>query len=233
MLYSATTEFQEGSYSPLGEPDLEDLPSFAYQISQGMEYLSSLGVLHRDLACRNILVDEGKLLKISDFGLSRDTPEYVSSLQDKMPLRWMAPETVAENICTDKSDVWAFGVCLWEMYTLGDLPYRDIPLHGLLSHVISGYRLPKPDLAPDEVYQLMVSCWHGEPQARLSFTQLQYSFKSIVAASGTNTTTNCVTVEPSDSYAFVLQSDSVDDNAQNLKETSAGTVRYTNLPSAM
>ncbi len=82
-------------------------------------------------------------------------------------------------------------------------------------------------------YQLMVSCWHGEPQARLSFTQLQYSFKSIVAASGTNTTTNCVTIEPSDSYAFVLQSDSVDDNAQNLKETSAGTVRYTNLPSAM
>ena len=69
------------------------------------EYLSSLGVLHRDLACRNILVDEGKLLKISDFGLSRDTPEYVSSLQDKMPLRWMAPETVTENVFTDKSDV--------------------------------------------------------------------------------------------------------------------------------
>jgi len=79
----------------------------------------------------------------------------------------------------------------------------------------------------------MVSCWHGEPQARLSFTQLQYSFKSIVAASGTDTTTNCVTVEPSDSYAFVLQSDSVDDNAQNVKETSVGTVHYTNLPSVM
>ena len=69
------------------------------------EYLSSLGILHRDLACRNILVDEGKLLKISDFGLSRDTPEYVSSLQDKMPLRWMAPETVTENVFTEKSDV--------------------------------------------------------------------------------------------------------------------------------
>ena len=69
------------------------------------EYLSSLGILHRDLACRNILVDEGKLLKISDFGLSRDTPEYVSSLQDKMPLRWMAPETVTDNVFTDKSDV--------------------------------------------------------------------------------------------------------------------------------
>ena len=69
------------------------------------DYLSSLGILHRDLACRNILVDEGKLLKISDFGLSRETPEYVSSLQDRLPLRWMAPETMAENICTDKSDV--------------------------------------------------------------------------------------------------------------------------------
>ena len=82
-------------------------------------------------------------------------------------------------------------------------------------------------------YQLMMSCWHGEPQARLSFTQLQYSFKSIVAASGTGATANCITVEPSNSYAFVLNSDSVDDNAQNVKETSPGTVRYTNLPSAM
>ena len=79
----------------------------------------------------------------------------------------------------------------------------------------------------------MMSCWHGEPQARLSFTQLQYSLKSIVAASGTGATTNCITVEPSDSYAFVLKSDSVDDNAQNVKETSPSTVRYTNLPSAM
>ena len=69
------------------------------------EYLSSLGVLHRDLACRNILVDEGKLLKISDFGLSRETLEYVSSRKDKMPLRWMAPETLTKNIFTDKSDV--------------------------------------------------------------------------------------------------------------------------------
>ena len=69
------------------------------------EYLSSLGILHRDLAYCNILVDEGKLLKISDFGLSRDTPEYVSSLQDKMPLRWMAPETITKNVFTDKSDV--------------------------------------------------------------------------------------------------------------------------------
>ena len=88
-------------------------------------------------------------------------------------------------------------------------------------------------LCYDNRYQLMVSCWHSEPQARLSFTQLQYSFKSVIAASDTNTTANCVTVEPSDSYAFVLKSDSVNDSAQNVKETSPGTVRYTNLPSAM
>ena len=129
-LYTATLVEQDSFYSPLGTLDLKDLPSFAYQTAQGMvcaansnvmwvsaslvlcivsqsiqEYLSSLGVLHRDLACRNILVDERKLLKISDFGLSRDTPEYVSSLKDKMPLRWMAPETVTDNVCTDKSDV--------------------------------------------------------------------------------------------------------------------------------
>ena len=78
---------------------------YSYFPLSPQEYLSSLGVLHRDLACRNILVDERKLLKISDFGLSRDTPEYVSSLKDKMPLRWMAPETVTENVFTDKSDV--------------------------------------------------------------------------------------------------------------------------------
>ena len=78
---------------------------YACSLFSSQEYLSSLDILHRDLACRNILVDEGKLLKISDFGLSRDTPEYVSSLQDKMPLRWMAPETLTKNVFTDKSDV--------------------------------------------------------------------------------------------------------------------------------
>ena len=81
------------------------LMQFCVNYLSSQEYLSSLGILHRDLACRNILVDEKKLLKISDFGLSRDTPEYVSSLKDKMPLRWMAPETVTKNVFTDKSDV--------------------------------------------------------------------------------------------------------------------------------
>ena len=103
------------NYATAEEPNVQFhcilFPKLVHVIAQctffptPQEYLSSLGILHRDLACRNILVDDRKLLKISDFGLSRDTPEYVSSLQDKMPLRWMAPETVAENVFTDKSDV--------------------------------------------------------------------------------------------------------------------------------
>jgi hypothetical protein len=101
-----------------------DLLSFCYQISSGMEYLASLNIIHRDLACRNVLVDNNKLLKISDFGLARNSEAYVSGMKDKLPLRWMAPETCSEAIFTEQSDVWAFGIVLWEIHTYGNFLYE-------------------------------------------------------------------------------------------------------------
>lgn len=105
----------------LGKFSPHDLISFAYQIAAGMTYLSGLGVVHRDLACRNILVDEGKDLKITDFGMSRETEEiYVQKSKGRVPFKWMAIESIIAREFTSASDVWSFGVVLWEIGTIGE-----------------------------------------------------------------------------------------------------------------
>jgi uncharacterized membrane protein len=131
-----------------------DLISFAYQISSGMEYLASLQVVHRDLACRNILVDEGNNLKITDFGLSRminNDSMYVKTTKGKLPLKWMAIESIVDRSFTTSSDVWSFGITLWEIATLGATPYPTIGNDELLQKLIEGYRMPKPFNCPNEV----------------------------------------------------------------------------------
>ena len=137
------------------------------------EYLSSLGIVHRDLACRNILVDEGKVLKITDFGLSRETDEiYVQKRTGRVPLKWMAIESIIAREFTSASDVWSFGVVLWEIGTLGKyimysfhhsicnytytyhaggIPYPSIQNEDLISMLNKGYRMEKPDNCSPEV----------------------------------------------------------------------------------
>ncbi len=106
----------------LGRITLVDLISFAYQIAAGMTYLSSIDIVHRDLACRNILVDEGKVLKITDFGLSRETDNiYVQKSRVRVPFKWMAIESIIACDFTSASDVWSYGIVLWEIATLGKL----------------------------------------------------------------------------------------------------------------
>jgi serine/threonine protein kinase len=153
-----------------------DLISFAYQISSGMEYLASLQVVHRDLACRNILVDEGNNLKITDFGLSRminNDSMYVKTTKGKLPLKWMAIESIVDRSFTTSSDVWSFGITLWEIATLGATPYPTIGNDELLQKLIEGYRMPKPFNCPNEVYEVMLDCWKENPEDRPSFIELR------------------------------------------------------------
>ncbi|XP_043274472.1 proto-oncogene tyrosine-protein kinase receptor Ret [Venturia canescens] len=152
-----------------------DILSFAWQISKGMAYLTDIKLVHRDLAARNVLLATGKVCKISDFGLTRDVYEddaYLKRSKGRVPVKWMAPESLADHVYTSKSDVWSFGVLLWELVTLGASPYPGVDVHNLYNLLKAGYRMERPANCSTQLYKLMVSCWHDEPGMRPSFKEL-------------------------------------------------------------
>ncbi|XP_053987506.1 proto-oncogene tyrosine-protein kinase receptor Ret isoform X1 [Hylaeus volcanicus] len=152
-----------------------DILSFAWQISKGMAYLADIKLVHRDLAARNVLLAAGKVCKISDFGLTRDVYEddaYLKRSKGRVPVKWMAPESLADHVYTSKSDVWSFGVLLWELVTLGASPYPGVDVHNLYNLLKAGYRMERPANCSQHLYKLMVSCWHQEPGMRPSFKEL-------------------------------------------------------------
>ncbi|XP_031844138.2 protein kinase receptor Ret oncogene [Nomia melanderi] len=152
-----------------------DILSFAWQISKGMAYLAEIKLVHRDLAARNVLLATGKVCKISDFGLTRDVYEddaYLKRSKGRVPVKWMAPESLADHVYTSKSDVWSFGVLLWELVTLGASPYPGVDVHNLYNLLKAGYRMERPANCSQQLYKLMVSCWHQEPGSRPSFKEL-------------------------------------------------------------
>ncbi|XP_061094291.1 tyrosine-protein kinase ABL2 isoform X2 [Conger conger] len=153
----------------------------ATQISSAMEYLEKKNFIHRDLAARNCLVGENHVVKVADFGLSRlmtgDT--YTAHAGAKFPIKWTAPESLAYNTFSIKSDVWAFGVLLWEIATYGMSPYPGIDLSQVYDLLEKGYRMEQPEGCPPKVYELMRACWQWSPLDRPSFAETHQAFETM------------------------------------------------------
>ncbi|XP_078355935.1 proto-oncogene tyrosine-protein kinase receptor Ret-like, partial [Oculina patagonica] len=172
--------------------DIEHLPKrnltsrqlmkFAWEIADGMAYLSSVKIIHRDLAARNILLGENLTCKVTDFGMARDIhgqDMYQKNSGGRLPVKWTAIEALIHGRYTTKSDVWSFGVVLFEIVTIGGCPYPGMDVLELIEKLESGYRMEKPRHLHDEVYAVMRSCWHEDPDKRLSFRQLHKALNKL------------------------------------------------------
>lgn len=183
-VHSVDVDFQESGVNDTiyetSDMIAKDILSFAWQIARGMSYLSANGFIHRDLAARNILVGEDKLVKIADFGLMRHSDLYEVKRQKKLPVKWTAPEALRDSIYNTQSDVWSYGILLWEISTLGGTPYPGTKNSELRSLLETGYRLERPQSCSEELYLLMLNCWEEDPRKRPTFDQMMASLEELM-----------------------------------------------------
>lgn len=178
-LLSYLRENRKQNYENMNEYTLEisaaERLKIACDVCDGMSHLAAMKCVHRDLAARNILLAEGMVAKVSDFGLSRDIYTdnvYEKKTTGKLPAKWMAMESLDQGIYTSRSDVWSFGVLLWEIETGGCAPYAGMVLSELLEKLKSGSRLDKPRYCTDSLYDVMLHCWKANPQERTTFDEM-------------------------------------------------------------
>ncbi|KAM6945773.1 protein-tyrosine kinase 2-beta [Aplochiton taeniatus] len=146
---------------------------YSLQICKAMAYLEGLNMVHRDIAVRNVLVASPEFVKLGDFGLSRYIDdEYYKASVSRMPIKWMAPESINFRRFTVSSDIWMFGVCVWEVLSLGQQPFSWLENRDVIEQLEAGVRLPKPRLCPPTLYSLLTHCWMYDPLKRPSFIQL-------------------------------------------------------------
>uniref|UniRef100_A0A4W3IZL1 Tyrosine-protein kinase receptor n=1 Tax=Callorhinchus milii TaxID=7868 RepID=A0A4W3IZL1_CALMI len=158
----------------------------AMQIASGMVYLASQHFVHRDLATRNCLVGENLLVKIGDFGMSRDvysTDYYRVGGHTMLPIRWMPPESIMYRRFTTESDVWSLGVVMWEIFTYGKQPWYQLSNNEVIECITQGRVLQRPRTGPKEVYDLMIGCWQREPHMRLNIKEIHNLLQTLAKAS--------------------------------------------------
>ncbi|XP_055498834.1 macrophage colony-stimulating factor 1 receptor-like [Leucoraja erinacea] len=183
MKPSADSKAPTSAQSPLTETQgdeepvsVDDLRGFAHQVAQGMDFLSSKNCIHRDLAARNILLTQGRVAKICDFGLARDImndTNYVVKGNARLPVKWMAPESIFDCIYTVQSDVWSYGILLWEIFSLGSSPYPGIAVDTrFYKQLRAGCHMDRPATASPEIYAIMRQCWRLEASQRPTFQQV-------------------------------------------------------------
>ncbi|XP_063042669.1 tyrosine-protein kinase Tec [Engraulis encrasicolus] len=167
-----------------GSFGFEDLLSISLDVAQGMAHLEANGFIHRDLAARNCLVNDSFVVKVSDFGMARYVldDQYTSSMGSKFPVKWSPPEVF--NFCkySSKSDVWSYGVLMWEVFTEGKMPFDQNQNHEVVLMVTKGHRLYRPKKATPPIYDIMERCWQEQPEERPSFADISFMITEALEA---------------------------------------------------
>ncbi|OQV22714.1 Macrophage colony-stimulating factor 1 receptor 2 [Hypsibius exemplaris] len=217
-------ELQSSTDMKAGMLSTTDLIAFGHQIARGMEHLTSRGIIHRDLAARNVLVADNRILKISDFGLAKigEATYTVSNLLVPLPVLWMPPEAISGGTFSHSSDVWSFGILLWEIFTLGKMPYgelnmKQLSISGFAGLLQDGHHMTRPHGAPTDVYKIMELCWTVNAEARPTFKALQKRLDNLFCSCGQTTSRNYISLKDSNAEMYQL----IDDLLNNQTDSQS------------